>query len=250
MANKLTPILIVMFAGWFLAGISQVQAAPASPIAGYAWYIGTLGWGTLYEVGCSSGRIDRDTPGTQYRMLTVDFGQAWYQGGRWGANMHNNQFVNDTQIEMASRTVVQGYYSCVQGNSGSQILLAITTNNYGIGGVTWSPLWYQADVVYMSWALGAARAAPQIYFPSTQVAHVWKYIKLYDYLYARTGMTMSGATTQWSACVQTGFSAQGCMNGSQQTATPSEGWGALWDALASDSRAVQTSLTYSTDYKW
>ncbi len=337
-------ILVVIVVETFITALpgKSVDAIPSTTVQGTSYYMDTAGGSIAYNLGCSLGTQDYNTPGTQSRIAIISFGQAWWYddeffGRVYGSNLHGNDtFVNDSQVEEAAYQFGRGYYICTSSDITSQLQLAVGTTNYWSGagvshtdyghGQVWTAMvnrvqnrlvnagyssqsnahggmdmeldwntpsnsrawingfasnaitrrsyfdgdaagcpestapglgascnngWKQDDLWWVTWGAAPAYPIPQIYFSTLprRQAYQWKNVSLYAYLYKTGKISFQGSLTQYYACFPS-FPPPDCKSESVETNTPAAGWDQLFNALASDSRTSQSTLTWSTDIRW
>jgi len=82
-----------------------------------------------YNLGCEWGTKDRNTPGTQYRLMILAYGRPMYKDGQYGASAFTG-FVSTSQIAAAVQALGKGYWYCTGDDTSSQLIIAVGTSNY------------------------------------------------------------------------------------------------------------------------
>ncbi len=88
-------------------------ATPTAPAATRSRYIQTYGSTTMYNQGCDAGQ--RNANGG----VILHFGQPWYQGGLYGANIHDGAatFTKTSLIATAVHAFAIGAADCSSGDT-------------------------------------------------------------------------------------------------------------------------------------
>lgn len=102
--------------------------------------------------------------------------------------------------------------------------------------------WYQDDIWYVSWGIGASKPLPLIYATNGIHAKQWYSLSAYAFDVYGTHMDIKGSVTEYQACLQNG-NCQGIDN------TPEQGYTQLTQALNTDPDTAQKVL-WATDMKW
>jgi hypothetical protein len=103
--------------------------------------------------------------------------------------------------------------------------------------------WTQDNLWYVSWGADPAEPLPEIYNMAN--AAQWAALSLYAYQNYGQSMIISGALTEFGACVQDPTDPT-CL---PVATTPAQGWQLLYNKLNSSTLTSQT-LPWSTDIKW
>jgi hypothetical protein len=112
-------------------------------------------------------------------------------------------------------------------------------DNLSTGPITWS--WTLTDVQYISWGALPAYPVPEIYRTDGKQARQWYGVSRFSYDYFGVSMRFKGSVTEAQSC---GSYCDTLGN------PPAVGWQQLWDALYDDPVTRQTSLPWSTDFKF
>ncbi len=106
------------------------------PISTTSWYMKTVDFNTLAVMGCGYGIHDNELPGIQNSITVLDFGTPTFDDGAYGATIFGFGPADTGQIAVAVEAFAWGYYACLGNDSASQMLIAVGTNNYFGGDVT------------------------------------------------------------------------------------------------------------------
>lgn len=83
----------------------------------------------LFDLGCQLGYRDRDLSGQQDSVVILDFDHPTYTSGVYGANLFGFGPVSTNAVAAAVRFFGVGYYSCVNPDRASTLVIAVGTNN-------------------------------------------------------------------------------------------------------------------------
>lgn len=101
-----------------------------------SYYIQTTSSLEAYNYGCALGRTDRDLPGTQDRLVILDFGQPWYENGVYGTIIFRVPpvtefvFADFYTVKAVAQNYAAGYWNCTGSDTQSHLTLGIGTSNY------------------------------------------------------------------------------------------------------------------------
>ncbi len=104
--------------------------APQPPPYSTSYYMLTVNGGTLNDMGCKIGQVDRDLPGSRSTVVILDFGSPKKVGSEYGTDLFWLGPVTISQISAAIQNFSQGYYNCVADDRESQVIIGIGTTNY------------------------------------------------------------------------------------------------------------------------
>ncbi|NMB69434.1 MAG: hypothetical protein GYA20_11810 [Chloroflexi bacterium] len=116
-----------------------ITPTPIPPLpANYSvsYYVQTTSSLEAYNYGCALGRTDRDLPGTQDRLVILDFGQPWYENGQYGTiifridGVGEFYFASMTTVREFAKNFAAGYWNCTGSDKLSHLTLGIGTSNY------------------------------------------------------------------------------------------------------------------------
>jgi hypothetical protein len=116
-----------------------ITPTPIPPLpANYSvsYYVQTTSSLEAYNYGCALGRTDRDLPGTQDRLVILDFGQPWYENGQYGTIIFRIPpvtefvFVSLYTVRQVAQNYAAGYWNCTESDTQSHLTLGIGTSNY------------------------------------------------------------------------------------------------------------------------
>ncbi len=149
--KHLSPIFIIALMLQILVyqQLPKVEAASAPPYTA-SYYITNPSTNALYNLGCSLGTHDKNTPGMQSNLVLLDFGaQQKNSSGEWGASLWNH-FQTNSQIANLVKQFGIGYYDCTGNDTDSQLIIGIGTNNSGslvnyTAGSVWASLAFTVD---------------------------------------------------------------------------------------------------------
>ncbi|ADU51648.1 hypothetical protein Tmar_1538 [Thermaerobacter marianensis DSM 12885] len=133
MAHRFLRLMVLLTIGAIaLCLVIPVYAShtPPPPPWTSAYYMNTINQTAMYDLGCEWGTKDRNTDGTQYRLMILAYGMPKYQNGAYGASAFNG-FVSTSQIAAAVQELGRGYYVCTGYDTSSQLQIAVGTSNYG-----------------------------------------------------------------------------------------------------------------------
>jgi hypothetical protein len=128
----------------FATPIKMAFAAATPPLYTTSWYMDTTTPASLptaaYNMGCTLGTHDLNTPGTQDDVVILLFGKPGYSNNTYGAydwispgNINNPVFVTSAQIASSVENFGAGYWACTGSDSTSQLFVAAGVNNSGSG---------------------------------------------------------------------------------------------------------------------
>src|SRR5262245_57934716 len=114
---------------------TPAQAAAPDPTTGY--YVRSTGTASAtrwYDYGCAQGQKDALRPGTQNRIVLLDFGTPMLVGGVYGFDLPGgaaDEFRSRPEAQPVAVNFAVGYYACTGTDRASIITLAIGTTNAG-----------------------------------------------------------------------------------------------------------------------
>ncbi len=95
-----------------------------------SYYMITVDTDFTYDLGCELGTHDANTPGAQDSVVVLDFSYPVCNADNtYGAELFGFGPVPLSEIEAASESFMQGYYTCTADDSASNLVLGIGTNN-------------------------------------------------------------------------------------------------------------------------
>jgi len=136
--GRLTGITLgfVLFA--FVVPFRMAFATPPPPPNTTSWYMSYITPvninTSLYNLGCTLGTHDLNTPGTQDNAVVLLFGMPGYFNSSYGAYVWpgpNYQFLSIDQIAGGVEQFAYGYYGCTGSDTSSTVYIAAGVNNSG-----------------------------------------------------------------------------------------------------------------------
>lgn len=100
------------------------------PADSVSHYLSTVNTTTLYNLGCSYGTKDAQTPGTQDWLMFLYFGRPRIENGILGTKIYGGGLVTMQQIAEAVQAFGKGYYFCTGADLLSHVTIGIGTSNY------------------------------------------------------------------------------------------------------------------------
>lgn len=176
------------------------------------------------------GSSTNNTHGQAWANL-VNNVNSWISSNGYGVQ---EEAIGGSDIEIAwntassSRNWVDGYNSTAQHALYDYGDDAGGTNP-NQNGWTANDVWYVAYGATWDWPV------PEIYY-TVDATLDWQPLSLWAYNNKGNRINFMGTLTEYAA--------------DSTTLTPAQGWSALYNALNSDSRTAQSSLSYSTDITW
>ncbi|MCB2202944.1 hypothetical protein KQH56_02950 [bacterium] len=100
------------------------------PLYSTSYYMITVDPDFTYDLGCELGARDAAEPGAQDSVVVLDFSYPVCNANEtYGAELFNFGPVDLTAVQSASQGFMSGYYNCSVGDSESNLVLGIGTNN-------------------------------------------------------------------------------------------------------------------------
>lgn len=100
------------------------------PLYSTSYYMITVDPQFTYDLGCDLGARDAAEPGAQDSVVVLDFSFPVCNANEtYGAELFNFGPVGLTAVQLASQGFMTGYYECAVGDSESNLVLGIGTNN-------------------------------------------------------------------------------------------------------------------------
>jgi hypothetical protein len=113
---------------------TPAEAAPDPTTSDYVRSTGTAAATRWYDYGCAQGQKDALRPGTQNRIVLLDFGTPMLVGGVYGFDLPGGavgEFRSRPEAQPVAVNFAVGYYACTGADRASIITLAIGTTNAG-----------------------------------------------------------------------------------------------------------------------
>jgi hypothetical protein len=113
---------------------TPAQAAPDPTTSYYVRSSGAESATRWYDYGCAQGQRDAVRPGTQNRIVLLDFGTPMLVGGVYGFDLPggaSGEFRSRLQAKPVAVNFAVGYYACTGADRASTISLAVGTTNGG-----------------------------------------------------------------------------------------------------------------------
>jgi hypothetical protein len=113
---------------------TPAEAAPDPTTSYYVRSTGTAAATRWYDYGCAQGQKDAVRPGTQNRIVLLDFGTPMLVGGVYGFDLPGGatgEFRSRPEAQPVAVNFAVGYYACTGADRASIITLAIGTTNAG-----------------------------------------------------------------------------------------------------------------------
>jgi hypothetical protein len=113
---------------------TPADAAPDPTTSYYVRSTGPESATRWYDYGCAQGQRDALRPGTQNRIVLLDFGTPMLVGGVYGFDLPGGatgEFRSRLQAKPVAVNFAVGYYACTGVDRSSTISLAVGTTNGG-----------------------------------------------------------------------------------------------------------------------
>jgi hypothetical protein len=127
-------VLAVALAVPVVLAATPADAAPDPTTSYYVRSTGTESATRWYDYGCAQGQRDALRPGTQNRIVLLDFGTPMLVGGVYGFDLPGGatgEFRSRLQAKPVAVNFAVGYYACTGVDRSSTISLAVGTTNGG-----------------------------------------------------------------------------------------------------------------------
>lgn len=100
------------------------------PMASSSYYMITIEPQFSYDLGCEIGTRDAVEPGAQDSVVVLAFSYPVdFGNGTYGTELYGFGPVPISDIEVASKGFMQGYYDCTGADTASNLVLGLGTNN-------------------------------------------------------------------------------------------------------------------------
>jgi len=99
------------------------------PIFSKSWYVKTVDTQFWFGKGCEKGEEDRFITGKQDSVVILDFNFPTLTNGVYGAKLFSGGPASTSAIAAAVEFFGFGYYTCVQPDTTSTVVIAVGTNN-------------------------------------------------------------------------------------------------------------------------
>jgi hypothetical protein len=127
-------VLAVALAVPVVLAATPADAAPDPTPSYYVRSTGPESATRWYDYGCAQGQRDALRPGTQNRIVLLDFGTPMLVGGVYGFDLPGGatgEFRSRLQAKPVAVNFAIGYYACTGVDRSSTISLAVGTTNGG-----------------------------------------------------------------------------------------------------------------------
>jgi hypothetical protein len=133
-AQRVALVLLVVAPLIVLAAVPAAAAAPNPTTSYYVRSTGPASEDLWFGLGCNQGTIDANRPGTQNRIVVLDFGSPRLVDGVYGFELPggaSGEFRSRQDARSVAVNYALGYWSCTGNDRASVISLAIGTTNNG-----------------------------------------------------------------------------------------------------------------------
>ena len=129
-----TALVLLLAAPLVVLAASPAEAAPNPTTSYYVRSTDAASDIQWFDFGCAQGTIDAQRPGTQNRIVILDFGAPMLVGGVYGFDLPggaSGEFRSREDAQSAAVNYALGYWGCTGNDRSSVISLAVGTTNRG-----------------------------------------------------------------------------------------------------------------------
>jgi len=134
LARRVALVLLVVAPLVVIAAVPAAAAAPNPTTSFYVRSTDPASDDLWFGFGCTQGTTDANRPGTQNRIVILDFGTPMLVGGVYGFDLPggaSGEFRSRKDAQSVAVNYALGYWACTGDDRASVISLAIGTTNNG-----------------------------------------------------------------------------------------------------------------------